>query len=78
MRKIQLTVMIWEEEGLYVSKCPEIEVSSCGNSPQEALDNIHEAITLYLDIARALDMMEEIELALRARHKFTSMIEVEA
>ena len=77
MGKIQLTVMIWEEEGLYLSKCPEIEVSSCGNSPQEALANIHEAINLYLDNARALGMMEEIELALRARHKCTSMIEVE-
>ncbi|MCP1715269.1 putative RNase H-like HicB family nuclease [Methanocalculus alkaliphilus] len=78
MGKIQLTVIIWEEEGLYVSKCPEIEVASCGNSPQEALDNIHEAINLYIENARALGMMEEIESALRARHKFTSMIEVEA
>ncbi|HIJ06314.1 MAG TPA: type II toxin-antitoxin system HicB family antitoxin [Methanocalculus sp.] len=78
MGKIQLTVMIWEEDGLYISKCPEIEVSSCGNSPQDALENIHEAINLYIENARALGMMEEIELALRARHKFTSMIEVEA
>ncbi|KUK71072.1 MAG: Uncharacterized protein XE11_0920 [Methanomicrobiales archaeon 53_19] len=70
--------MIWEEDGLYISKCPEIEVSSCGNSPQDALENIHEAINLYIENARALGMMEEIELALRARHKFTSMIEVEA
>ena len=78
MGKVQLTVIIWEEEGLYVSKCPEIEIASCGESPQEALENIHEAINLYLDNARALGMMDEIESALRARHKFTSMIEVEA
>jgi predicted RNase H-like HicB family nuclease len=78
MEKLQLTVIIWEEEGLYVSKCPEIEIGSCGESPQEALENIHEAINLYLDNARALGMMDEIESALRARHKFTSMIEVEA
>lgn len=78
MRKVQLTVIIWEEEGLYVSKCPEIEIASCGESPQEALENIHEAINLYLDNARALGLMDEIESALRARHKFTSMIEVEA
>ncbi|MBR1368272.1 hypothetical protein RJ53_01675 [Methanocalculus chunghsingensis] len=77
MGKIQLTVIIWEEEGLYVSKCLEIEVASCGNSPQEALDTIHEAINLYIENARALGMMEGIESALQARHTCTSMIEVE-
>ncbi|HIJ07189.1 MAG: Uncharacterized protein XE11_0622 [Methanomicrobiales archaeon 53_19] len=59
MGKVQLNVIIWEDEGLYVSKCPQIEVASCGESPQDALENIHEAINLYLDNARSPGMMDE-------------------
>ncbi|KAF1073562.1 type II toxin-antitoxin system HicB family antitoxin [Methanogenium sp. MK-MG] len=77
MTKMRFTVSIWEEEGVYVSRCQELEVASCGDSPQDALDNIHEAIELYLENARALGIIKDLEPALTSRHKFTSVIEVE-
>ncbi|WP_292366132.1 type II toxin-antitoxin system HicB family antitoxin [Methanoculleus sp. UBA208] len=78
LTKVRLTILIWEEEGTYVSKCQELEVASCGDTPEEALDNIREAIELYLDNARELGMLQDIEPILTSRHKFTSVIEVEA
>ena len=78
MTKYHLTITIWEEEGVFVAKCAELEVSSCGDSPQEALENIREAITLYLENAKALGILPEIEDTLNAPTKFTSTIEVEA
>ena len=77
MAKMRLTVSIWEEEGIYVSGCQELEVASCGDSPQETLDNIREAIDLYLENARALGIIDDPEPALTSQHKFTSVIEVE-
>ena len=77
MTKMRLTVSIWEEEGVYVSRCQELEVSSCGDSPKEALDNIREAIDLYLINARELGIIDDIEPSLISEHKFTSIIEVE-
>jgi len=77
MAKMRLIVSIWEEEGVYVSRCQELEVASCGDSPQEALDNIHEAIELYLVNARALGIIDDLEPVLTSQHKFTSVIEVE-
>ena len=77
MAKMRVTVSIWEEEGVYVSRCQELEVASCGDSPQEALDNIREAIELYLINARALGIIDDLEPALTSQHKFTSVIEVE-
>ncbi len=77
MTKMRFTVSIWEEEGIYVSRCQELEVASCGDSPQEALDNIQEAIELYLENARVLGIIKDLEPALTSRHKFTSIIEVE-
>ena len=78
MAKLRLTILIWEEEGAYVSRCQELEVASCGNTPEEALDNIREAIELYLENARELGILQDIEPILTSRHKFTSVIEVEA
>jgi len=43
MKKAHLTTTIWEEEGAYVSKCPELEVASFGYTPEEALGNLKEA-----------------------------------
>ncbi|MDV2481319.1 type II toxin-antitoxin system HicB family antitoxin [Methanoculleus sp. Wushi-C6] len=78
MTKVRLTILIWKEEGAYVSKCQELEVASCGDTPEEALDNIREAIELYLENARELGILQDIEPILKSRHKFTSVIEVEA
>ena len=76
MRKVNLTVTIWEEEGAYVSKCPELEVASFGSTPEEALNNLKEAVELYLENAEELGLMEDLEAAISSPHKFTSMIEV--
>jgi len=77
MTKMRLTVSIWEEDGVYVSRCQELEVASCGDSPQEALDHIQEAIELYLENARVLGILKDLEPSLTSRHTFTSVIEVD-
>jgi len=78
MRKFSLTATIWDEEGVYVSKCPELGVASCGDTPEEALSNLKEAVELYLDNARELGIIEDVTTALAASHKFTSAFEVAA
>ncbi|VUT27807.1 MAG: hypothetical protein SYNGOMJ08_00358 [Candidatus Syntrophoarchaeum sp. GoM_oil] len=76
MKKYNLTATIWEEEGVYVSKCPELGVASCGDTPEEALSNLKEAVELYLDNAKELGLIEEIATVLVCPHKFTSTFEV--
>ncbi len=78
MRKFSLTATIWDEEGVYVSKCPELGVASCGDTPEEALSNLKEAVELYLDNARELGIIEDVTTALTSSHKFTSVFEVAA
>ncbi|RLG20234.1 type II toxin-antitoxin system HicB family antitoxin [Methanosarcinales archaeon] len=78
MRKFSLTATIWDEEGVYVSKCPELGVASCGDTPEEALSNLKEAVELYLDNARELGIIEDVTTTLAASHKFTSASEVAA
>ena len=73
-----LTSIIWEEDGQYVSKCPELEVSSWGYSPEEAKDNLMDAVALFLENAKLLGIMDDIMPSLKAEHKITSVFEVPA
>ena len=78
MKKYNLTATIWKEEGVYVSKCPELGVASCGDTPEEALGNLKEAVELYLDNAKELGLIADVETALTSYCKFTSIIEITA
>ena len=76
MEKYNLTVTIWKEESVFVSKCPELGVASCGDTPEDALENLKEAVDLYIENAKKLKMMDDISAAITSHHKFTSNIEV--
>ena len=74
--RYQLTSVIWQEGGQYVSKCPELGVASCGSDPDGALAALQEAVELYLENAKALDILSDLEPALLATHRFTAPFEV--
>ena len=46
---IIVTTLIERDGGQYASICPELGVASCGDSIQEAINNLDDAIELYLD-----------------------------
>ncbi|MEN6518306.1 MAG: type II toxin-antitoxin system HicB family antitoxin [Methanospirillum sp.] len=77
MVRYQLTAVVWEEDGVYVSKCLELEVASCGDTPKEALAMLREAIDLFLEDAETYGMLDELTGLLKAQEKYTTTIEVE-
>ncbi len=48
-KEIEFDYMIWREGKYYVSRCLNIELSSFGNTREEALKNLKEALELYLE-----------------------------
>ncbi len=76
MKTYKFTSVIWKEKEGYVSKCPELSVASCGSSVDEALKNLREAVELYLENAKALGMMNELEAEFKYKERFTSVLEV--
>ena len=48
-RSIRLVLDIRHEPPFYVSECPQLGLASSGDTEQEALANIAEAVVLYLD-----------------------------
>ncbi|MFP4465421.1 MAG: type II toxin-antitoxin system HicB family antitoxin [Candidatus Goldiibacteriota bacterium] len=45
----EIDVVVWKEEKQYVSQCVNIDVASCGDSMEEAIANLKEAVELRLE-----------------------------
>ena len=71
-----LTATIWQEDGAYVSLCPERGVASCGDTPGEALEMLKEAVELYLENARRLGIWDDIQPAVESPHRFTAPLQI--
>jgi predicted RNase H-like HicB family nuclease len=57
--------IVYKEDKHYVSQCINIDVSSFGNTIQEAIDNLNEALTLYFDEpGKTVDLPEITETLL--------------
>jgi len=46
---LRFSAVISKEKGEYVALCPELDVASQGDSIEEALANLKEAVELYLE-----------------------------
>jgi predicted RNase H-like HicB family nuclease len=60
MQKITFTGLVLKEDGMYVSYCPELDVSSCGHQVEEAKKNLLEAVRLFLEETEKMGTFEEI------------------
>ena len=49
MKKHEIDYVIWKEDNYYVARCLNVEVSSFGESFEEAEKNLKEAVELYLE-----------------------------
>lgn len=49
MKILELENIVWKEDKYYVAKCLNVEVSSFGESKEEALANLQEALELYFE-----------------------------
>jgi predicted RNase H-like HicB family nuclease len=49
-----LKYVVYKEDKYYVSQCLNVDVSSFGNTIQEAIDNLNEALALYFEDSGSL------------------------
>ncbi len=49
MKTREIDYVVWKEDKYFVSRCINVEVSSFGETIEEAISNLKEAVELYLD-----------------------------
>lgn len=74
MDEFNVTAVIWQEDDVLVSKCPELEVASAGDTPQEALENLKEAVELYIGNGKALGIFDIPSLAAVCFNKISTKL----
>ncbi len=67
MRK-NLNAAIWQEDKWFIAQCLEVDVASQGATPDEAMDNLREALTLHftLPFATVMPSIQPIEVEVAA------------
>jgi predicted RNase H-like HicB family nuclease len=74
VKNYTLPVLIHREEDEYVAECPVFHVASQGYSSDDALENIKDALQLYLEdedvqkqLPSKITLMDPLDLSLKAR-----------
>jgi len=60
MLSIPYTSQLLEENDQIVALCPELNVSSFGDTPEEALTALQEAVMLFLEECQRMDTLEMV------------------
>ena len=60
MAKIIYKAEIFPEGDCYVGLCRELDVSSFGDSPEDASDSLQEAVELFLEGCEELGTLDEV------------------
>lgn len=60
MQDIAFTVRTFKEGGMYVAYVPELDVSSCGATRPEAIQNIRDAVRGFLEASADLGTLKVI------------------
>ena len=60
MQDVAYTVHTFKEGGTYVAYVPELDLSSCGATTDEAQKNIRDAVQGFLETTAAMGTLDEI------------------
>lgn len=58
--QVPYTSQLFTEDGQIVAVCPELNVSSFGDTIDEALASLQEAVTLFLEECQEMGTLEEV------------------
>lgn len=60
MIPIDYDIIIFKEDETYVAYCPELDISSCGNTVEHAKEMLKTAVRLFLEEADKMGTIEDI------------------
>jgi predicted RNase H-like HicB family nuclease len=60
MKKLIFSEEIWREEDMYTSYCRELDIASCGHTPDEAKKNLSEAIGIFIEETSKMGTLKEL------------------
>ena len=75
MIPIEYDIIVFKEDTTYISYCPELDISSCGNSVEHAKEMLKTAVKLFLEEAEKLGTVENVFKGLAYKGDFSRSIQ---
>ena len=60
MVPIDFDIIVFKEDETYVAYCPELDISSCGESIEHAKEMLKTSVRLFIDEAEKMRTLEDI------------------
>jgi predicted RNase H-like HicB family nuclease len=67
MVAIDYDLIVFKEDDTFVAYCPELDVSSCGNTIEQAKDMLKNAVRLFLEEIEKMGTLDDVLLESRYR-----------
>jgi len=59
LKELKVTIEFWKEGGVYVTRCPELDMLSQGDSLEEAKSNLFEVIEIQFEEMEEMGTLDE-------------------
>lgn len=60
MIPLDYEIIVFKEDTVYVSYCPELDISSCGSTLEQAKEMLKIAVRLFLEEAEEMGTLDDI------------------
>jgi predicted RNase H-like HicB family nuclease len=60
MIPIDFDAIVFKEDETYIAYCPELDISSCGDSVEKAKEMLKTAVRLFIEEAEKMGTLEDI------------------
>ena len=60
MVPIEFVMIVFKENETYIAYCPELDISSCGNTVEHAKEMLKTAVRLFIEEAEKIGTLEDI------------------
>ncbi|MCE5252042.1 type II toxin-antitoxin system HicB family antitoxin [bacterium] len=60
MIPLDYEIIVFKEDTIYVAYCPELDISSCGNTIDHAKEMLKTAVCLFLEEAEKMGTLEDV------------------
>lgn len=47
-----MTLQVFQEKGAFIAYCPKLDLSTCGDTPKEAVRNFREMLQLHIEVCK--------------------------
>lgn len=54
-----MTLQVFQEKGAFIAYCPKFDISTCGDTPKEAVMNFRKMLQLHIEVCQEMGTLKQ-------------------